>query len=300
MKDKQPEALRIAALLEKTGAQGSLRDEAASELRRLHAELETLTLYKNLADEYGLSIFKDLKDLTTEIENLREKLKTYEDLGGAADDVQLLRMGYAAARLEVESLKAQLAERASHGQAPAQAVPAAVAWPVAVLKFERGTPGRENEMPRVVSCNWMPDGEYEVYLAAAPTTQPAPQREPAEIDTATMVLAESVGLIGPASRTHDLHGAIQRFHDLICANATIKAAEAISAAAPQPSPAAQGDALDAAVSTRWLTVVYRDVAAGDEAREIFKHPKASAMSWSHAMHERDAARAAQEDNSHDN
>ena len=40
--------------------------------------------------------------------------------------------------------------------------------PVAVLKFERGTPGRENEMPRVVSCNWMPDGEYEVYLAAAP------------------------------------------------------------------------------------------------------------------------------------
>jgi len=78
---------------------------------------------------------------------------------------------------------------------------------------------------------------------SAPTTQPASQREPAEIDTATMVLAESVGLIGPASRTHDLHGAIQRFHDLICANATIKAAqmaaEAISAAAPQPSPAAQ-------------------------------------------------------------
>ena len=79
-----------------------------------------------------------------------------------------------------------------------------------------------------------------------PATQPAHQREPAEIDTATMVLAESVGLIGPASRTHDLHGAIQRFHDLICANATIKAAqmaaEAISAAAPLPSPAARGDA----------------------------------------------------------
>ena len=35
------------------------------------------------------------------------KLKTYEDLGGAADDVQLLRMGYAAARLEIESLKAR-------------------------------------------------------------------------------------------------------------------------------------------------------------------------------------------------
>jgi len=39
-----------------------------------------------------------------------------------------------------------------------------------------------------------------------------------------MQLAESVGLIGPASRVGDLHAAIQRFHDLICVNATIKAA----------------------------------------------------------------------------
>ena len=79
-----------------------------------------------------------------------------------------------------------------------------------------------------------------------------------------MVLAESVGLIGPASRTHDLHGAIQRFHDLICANATIKAAqmaaEAISAAAPQPSPAAQGDALDT-MRLDWLDA--------DESRCVF-------------------------------
>ena len=44
------------------------------------------------------------------------------------------------------------------------------------------------------------------------------------VDAKTMELAESVGLIGPASRVHDLHAAIQRFHDLICANATIKAA----------------------------------------------------------------------------
>ena len=48
------------------------------------------------------------------------------------------------------------------------------------------------------------------------------------LDQATMELAESVGLIGPASRTHDLHDAIQRFHDLICANATIKAAVVFS------------------------------------------------------------------------
>jgi hypothetical protein len=52
--------------------------------------------------------------------------------------------------------------------------------------------------------------------------------EPVIVDLATMELAESVGLIGPASRTHDLHNAIQRFHDLICANATIKAAVAFS------------------------------------------------------------------------
>jgi hypothetical protein len=54
---------------------------------------------------------------------------------------------------------------------------------------------------------------------------PAAQQEPMEVDQATMELAESVGLIGPASRTHDLHAAIQRFHDLICVNATIKAAK---------------------------------------------------------------------------
>ena len=89
-----------------------LLSDCSQMIRRQYAELETLALYKNLADEYGLSIFKDLKDLTTEVENLREKLKTYEDLGGAADDMQLLRMGYASARLEIESLKAQLAERA--------------------------------------------------------------------------------------------------------------------------------------------------------------------------------------------
>lgn len=67
--------------------------------------------------------------------------------------------------------------------------------------------------------------------------QPAPQQEAASVDLKTMELAESVGLIGPASRTHDLHAAIQRFHDLICVDATIKAAqmaaEVISAAAPK-------------------------------------------------------------------
>jgi hypothetical protein len=55
-----------------------------------------------------------------------------------------------------------------------------------------------------------------------------PEQEPVAVDQEIMELAESVGLIGPASRTHDLHNAIQRFHDLICANATIKSAVAFS------------------------------------------------------------------------
>jgi len=182
-------------------------------------------------------------------------------------ELETLRAGYAAARLEVESLKAQLAERASHGQAPAQAVPAAVAGPsgygpnVTVRRSCSDCKACNSESYAVqgdsghyVYCEHpsLPESKYigdtnwntpHWCPVSAPTTQPASQREPAEIDTATMVLAESVGLIGPASRTHDLHGAIQRFHDLICANATIKAAqmaaEAISAAAPQPSPTAQ-------------------------------------------------------------
>jgi len=44
--------------------------------------------------------------------------------------------------------------------------PASRTEAVAVLRFERNVPGRENDMPRVVSCNWQPDGEYPVYLAS--------------------------------------------------------------------------------------------------------------------------------------
>jgi hypothetical protein len=70
--------------------------------------------------------------------------------------------------------------------------------------------------------------------------QPAPVQEPVAVDQATMELAESVGLIGPSSRTHDLHAAIQRFHDLICVNATIKAAKmAADAICESTPPAAQ-------------------------------------------------------------
>jgi len=60
--------------------------------------------------------------------------------------------------------------------------------------------------------------DYQHMLRAAP--QP-PRAQP--LDLSVMELAESVGLIGPASRADDLHDAIQRFHELIVANASIKA-----------------------------------------------------------------------------
>lgn len=75
----------------------------------------------------------------------------------------------------------------------------------------------------------------DVGIGTAPA-QPALVQEPVEVDQATMELAESVGLIGPASRTHDLHAAIQRFHDLICVNATIKAAKMAADAIRESTP----------------------------------------------------------------
>ena len=86
---------------------------------------------------------------------------------------------------------------------------------------------------------------YAAMLAAAPNAVPA--QCPTSVDAKTMELAESVGLIGPASRTHDLHAAIQRFHDLVCVNATIKAAQMASDAIREVALAAQGDALDQGV-----------------------------------------------------
>ena len=49
---------------------------------------------------------KEAKEIGARLRSMGEKLKAYEDLDEAASDVQLLRMGYAAARLEIESLRA--------------------------------------------------------------------------------------------------------------------------------------------------------------------------------------------------
>ena len=82
----------------------------------------------------------------------------------------------------------------------------------------------------------------------------------------------------------------------------VKLARAVLAkwGTPQPvvagepvAPAEQWDAPtdSGPISRQWLTVVYRGVEAGDEVQQICTHPKVSAMSWSHALHDRDAARS---------
>ena len=58
-------------------------------------------------------------------------------------------------------------------------------------------------------------------------------------------------------------------------------------------PTQQGMELANCKGGKWLTVVYRDIQPGDESRSIGEHPKVSALSWSHALHDRDEALAAQ-------
>lgn len=38
---------------------------------------------------------------------------------------------------------------------------------------------------------------------------------------------------------------------------------------------------------QYLTIVYKNISSGEEARLLGSHPKVSAISWSHALHERD-------------
>ena len=49
----------------------------------------------------------------------------------------------------------------------------------------------------------------------------------------------------------------------------------------------QQGAPEALRRAQYLTVVYRDIKPGDEARELLMHPKTTAASWSHVMNERD-------------
>ena len=67
-------------------------------------------VYQSLKEE-NAALQKVCHEQQAELETLRAKLKTNEDLGDAGSDMQLLRMGYAAARLEIESLQLQLTDQ---------------------------------------------------------------------------------------------------------------------------------------------------------------------------------------------
>ena len=68
--------------------------------------------------------------------------------------------------LDVESpTQAAHAEQVDAVALELRSAPAGVE-PVARIRYERNTPGRENEMPRVLSCNRMADGVYEVFTAS--------------------------------------------------------------------------------------------------------------------------------------
>ena len=49
------------------------------------------------------------------------------------------------------------------------------------------------------------------------------------------------------------------------------------------------DATNALLPCPYLTVVYKGIAAGEDAASLLTHPKVSAASWSHALDDRDAA-----------
>lgn len=146
MNTKQPEALRLAHIFEHPlPPEWSDMVAATKELRRQHTEIETLRTGYDAA--------------RLEIASLRERVQM---LGQLARDVNSRRVTELEAQLAavgaggVESLrKRECLHKISE---PAQ--------PVARIRYERNTPGRENEMPRVVSCNRMADGVYEVFTAS--------------------------------------------------------------------------------------------------------------------------------------
>lgn len=173
------------------------------------------------------------------------------------------------------------APRASHGQAPAQAAPAAVAGSSDDLVT------RESAMQAIehlaISNSPGLEDDAIAMLAAAPTTQPVSQQEAQEPHGWLYEWTHSSATGRPdatytAFTTDEAHA---RKHDNCRAIYT----------SPQPSPAAQGDALDAA-RYRFL----RDGEWRDTDLEPFIRLQLNTL-WDAKI---DAARAAQEGKSHDN
>ena len=317
-----------------------------------------------------------LASLQTEIDALRHQLQTLAELGNASGDAQILRMGYAAARLEIEHLNTQLQaareeikrrdaqeeaigaggveplrrRECLHKIAEPAAQPAAVWWRQradeielevaqgkssamrcytdmrALLQASAGPeeePAPAGEYPALPVRTVDELGDYQRQAAIAafraghghePDFGFAPDRAwiegAAYIDAGRAMRAQAApaAVAGPSlyqvmAVAKAIHATTQDADDWDSlrqweVDALRRRAEKVLAAlaAAPTTPAAPAEQWDAPtdsgpISRQWLTVVYRGVEAGDEVQQICTHPKVSAMSWSHALHDRDAARS---------
>ena len=139
---------------------------------------------------------QEAKEIGARLRSMRVKLKTYEDFGDAGSDVQLLRTGYAAARLEIESLKSQLAAEP----------PAPRGEPVAWLN-----PWRADQ----VTTDYDAYGKHGIPLYTAPQPLPAAQGDALDAARYRWLAAScrstsehwggrwSIIIDGPAPKSHD-------------------------------------------------------------------------------------------------
>ena len=168
----------------------------------------------------------------------------------------------------------------------------------AAVKYANGPAVYKNVRAEVLRIEEGIYGEaYEAMLASAPKATPVPVVEQEELregasyesmNLAVMVLSDCGHSSNYKPLLERVAGRIDRHVERL-----LTAQHADRAMRAQAAPAAQGDAPtdSGPISRQWLTVVYRGVEAGDEVQQICTHPKVSAMSWSHAIHDRDAARS---------
>ena len=167
----------------------------------------------------------------TEAQRLAEKLKSYSLRSGyawhchkAADELLRLEAEVQALRGAVPAGWKMVPIKATEAMLQAGAFRLGPFSTWAEMLAAAPQPERHDELRCAVgNCTF--NGGVATHTPGCPS---APQPAAQPTDMRTMELAESVGLIGPESRTHDLHGAIQRFHDLIAAEASIKAAQAFA------------------------------------------------------------------------
>lgn len=186
---------------------------------------------------------KEAHEIGARLRSMGEKLKAYEDLDEAASDVQLLRMGDPL--VTAAPATAAWPSEFPHEQMDAVALARYKVMPSHESMFHRfavvaGDGSQQLYIGREVECENMArkfagaflDGAFAFHsmLAAAPTTQPAPQ--PAPQQEAQEPVAVVVPCYTPSGKRVALYSAKQ---DLPIGTQLYTA--------PQPSPAAQGDAL---------------------------------------------------------